>query len=83
MSSPLIPQYEELHRTRAYGDTSAKGARWILPHIRLLRPRTVIDYGCGQSVLADIIAALGPTVIPYDPAIPEYGHVDSVKEKSE
>jgi hypothetical protein len=68
----LISQYKELHRNSHYGATSVKGAAWILPHIQLLRPGTVIDYGCGQSTLADMIGDLGVAATRYDPAIPAY-----------
>jgi hypothetical protein len=78
----LISQYEELHRTGSYGNTSLKAAPWILPQIRSIKPCSVIDYGCGQSLLPDMIARLGiPEVARYDPAIPAYsarprGHFD-------
>lgn len=69
-----IDQYRALHATEAYGATSHKKAPFIVPHVRLLRPRSVIDYGCGQSILDDtLIADAGvETVRRYDPAIPAY-----------
>lgn len=60
-----------MHRRSAYGATSIKKAPYILPYIGLLRPRSVIDYGCGQSPLADLISQrCGASVTRYDPAIP-------------
>lgn len=70
MTFSLIDQYRTLHATKAYGATSARKAHYMIPHIRLLKPQSVIDYGCGQSALADMIRSSGiPDVCRYDPAI--------------
>lgn len=69
----LIEQYRRMHRAGAYGATSIKKAPYILPYIQLLRPRTVIDYGCGQSLLADLVSErCGAEVTRYDPGLPAY-----------
>jgi hypothetical protein len=68
-----IDQYRELHASKIYGASSAKVASFLIPHLRLLRPHSLIDYGCGQSVLPEILKATGiSTVYRYDPAIPAY-----------
>jgi hypothetical protein len=68
-----IDQYRQLHSAENYGATSHKKAPFIVPHIRVLAPRSVIDYGCGQSTLPELIEAAGAeTVRRYDPAIPAY-----------
>lgn len=69
----LIAQYQHMHATSVYGDTSVKNLRFLRPEIRLLRPASILDYGCGQSRLLDALA-LGYRVdlIRYDPAIPAY-----------
>jgi hypothetical protein len=72
----LIEQYREMHRIHMYGVTSVKKAPYIMPYVQMRAPHTVIDYGCGQSALADVIAArCGVDVIRYDPAIPAYAGV--------
>lgn len=69
----LIEQYRQMHREGAYGSTSIKKAPYILPYIQLLTPRTVIDYGCGQSLLADLVSERGGAkVTRYDPGLPAY-----------
>jgi len=37
-----------------------------------LKPKTVLEYGCGQSKLHEILAQPGTEWIRYDPAIPEH-----------
>lgn len=78
----LIAQYRHMHATSVYGDTSVKNLRFLRPEIQILRPRSILDYGCGQSRLLNELA-LGYAVelIRYDPAIPAYackpaGHAD-------
>jgi hypothetical protein len=69
----LIEQYRQMHRERAYGATSVKKAPYILPYVQLLKARTVIDYGCGQSSLAELISErCGAKVTRYDPGLPAY-----------
>ncbi|RMH46107.1 MAG: hypothetical protein D6686_15955 [Alphaproteobacteria bacterium] len=69
----LIEFYRNKHATEAYGDTSVKYLRFLRPEIALLGPASVIDYGCGQSRLIDILARdIGFRPIRYDPAIPEH-----------
>ncbi|MEM9048906.1 MAG: methyltransferase domain-containing protein [Pseudomonadota bacterium] len=69
----LIAYYRNKHATEAYGDTSVKYLRFLRPELALLKPRTVIDYGCGQSRLLDILATdIGFRGIRFDPAIPNY-----------
>ena len=69
----LVAQYADIHRSRRYGDTSIKNLRFLRPAVRLLAPRSILDYGCGQSRLLEALA-LGPStrLLRYDPAIPEY-----------
>lgn len=69
----LIEQYRQIHATTRYGDTSVKNLRFLRPEIRLLRPRTIIDYGCGQSKLLDQLDLGYPAeLVRYDPAIPSF-----------
>lgn len=73
MSEELIQQYRLIHSREAYGNTSVKNLPYILPLIDELRPASIIDFGCGQSSLADELAkATGARAVRYDPAIPEH-----------
>ena len=73
MSEDLIQQYRVIHSREAYGNTSVKNLPYFLPLIDELKPRSIIDFGCGQSTLADeLSAASGAPAIRYDPAIPEF-----------
>ena len=73
MSDDLIQQYRVIHSREAYGNTSVKNLPYFMPLIDELKPRSIIDFGCGQSTLADeLSAASGAPAIRYDPAIPEY-----------
>ena len=49
----LIEQYRQMHATRVYGDTSVKSLRFLRADVKLLKPRSVLDYGCGQSRLLE------------------------------
>lgn len=72
MERALIREYEHLHRTSHYGATAHKALPYLLPHVLFLKPGRLIDYGCGQSDLAEILAwkaGIGVTA-RYDPAIP-------------
>ncbi len=71
--SSLIDYYGSVHSTRVYGTSSVKYVRFLRPQIRLLNPKSILDYGCGQSCLLESLA-LDPTpdLLRYDPAIPDY-----------
>jgi Methyltransferase domain len=69
----LIEQYARLHASEAYGNTSVKNLRFLKPEIQLLRPRSIIDYGCGQSRLLELLGLERSVKLArYDPAIPEF-----------
>jgi hypothetical protein len=69
----LVAQYAEIHRSRIYGNTSVKNLRFLRPEVRLLAPRSILDYGCGQSRLLEALDTGAETrLIRYDPAIPAY-----------
>jgi len=69
----LIQMYADIHATEKYGNTSIKNARYIRPEIQLLKPKSIIDYGCGQSSLVDHLNLGYPVdVCRYDPAIPAF-----------
>lgn len=69
----LIAQYHQIHKSQSYGDTSVKNIRFFRPEVKLLGPRSVIDYGCGQSSLLEMLDLPdGVELARYDPAIPDY-----------
>lgn len=75
----LIEQYAEIHASRVYGATSVKNLRFLRPEIRLRRPRSILDYGCGQSRLLEILDLGYPVELNrYDPAIPDFAEKPAV-----
>jgi hypothetical protein len=79
-NSKLIEAYAQIHATGTYGNTSLKRLRLLRPEIQLLKPRSVIDYGCGQSVLVDRLDLGYPLdLYRYDPAIPAFAEKPKVK----
>lgn len=73
----LIDEYRTIHATREWGGTSIKNLHYLLPHIRALKPRSIIDYGCGKSPLIFAIESPGlEKRSRYDPAIEEYATLD-------
>ncbi len=71
--SDLIDYYRGTHARRVYGTSSVKYVRYLRPEIRLLRPRSILDYGCGQSLFLDCLDLdFAPKLLRYDPAIAAY-----------
>jgi len=67
-----LDQYKKLHSEGLYGTSSVKLYDDIVPLLKEVNPTTVLDYGCGQSLLASCVASnLGYITFRYDPAIPE------------
>ncbi len=71
VDNDLIDQYAHLHRTKRYGQTSHEFALEVQICILDLKPRTILEYGCGQSVLEQSLDLDGAIWVRYDPAIPE------------
>ncbi len=73
LPSSKISLYQELHASAAYGNTSVKNLRHLRPHLRLRKPASVLDYGCGQSTLLEALDLPASTRrVRYDPAIPAH-----------
>jgi hypothetical protein len=69
----LIDHYRKTHATRVYGTSSVKYLRFLRPEIRLRAPKSILDYGCGQSLFIDLLGLRHPVALHrYDPAIPEF-----------
>ena len=72
-NTDLIDYYRETHSRRVYGTSSVKYVRYLRPWIRLRKPRSILDYGCGQSLFLDVLDLdEGVRLLRYDPAIPKY-----------
>lgn len=75
MKQELIDQYKELHeRNSTYGKTAtySKTIHDLCMHHGC---KTLLDYGCGKGMLANVISNLSNREIDtykYDPAIPEF-----------
>jgi len=69
----LVEHYRKTHARRVYGTSSVKSVRFLRPWIRALRPKSILDFGCGQSIFLDVLALnWKPEFHRYDPAIPAY-----------
>ncbi len=66
----LLNQYKILHKNSNYGNSSIKILKDILPIVKEISPNSILDYGCGQSKLVDILPA--EKKYRYDPAIKKY-----------
>lgn len=79
-NSKLIESYAQIHASQVYGNTSLKNLRLIRPEIQLLRPQSIVDYGCGQSALLDRLGLGYPVArYRYDPAIPAFAEKPPVR----
>lgn len=72
MSGKLVSEYVTVHSSKRYGDTGWRSFPFLLPHLLALGPKSLVDFGCGQS---DLAYRLGSAVRigligRYDPAIP-------------
>lgn len=70
----LIAQYRVIHaNSPGYGSSSSKRLPFILPYVRATGARSIIDYGCGQSALPDMLEAAADCIVTrYDPALSQY-----------
>lgn len=79
-NADLLDYYARTHDSRVYGTSSVKYIRHLRPEIAILHPRSILDYGCGQSIFLDCLD-LGYEVelLRYDPAIPAYAELPDTK----
>ncbi len=66
----LLNQYKILHKKSHYGNSSVKMLKDILPIVKEINPKSILDYGCGRSNLIDKLPA--EKKYRYDPAIKKY-----------
>jgi len=69
-----LAAYQEMHSTRHYGSSSAElHLDAVADVVRSLKPKSILDYGCGRSDLAAHFWRDGERRIErYDPAIPRW-----------
>lgn len=71
----LIHQYASIHSRKRYG----QGTNDLTLHIQTclldLKPMTVLEYGCGQSLLYKNLILNDTRWVRYDPAIPELSNI--------
>lgn len=73
-----VDQYRILHQTNPdYGASSVKFVEELSLFIEHLRPRNVLDFGCGKGSLIRTLSLKYPhiTFVGYDPAIPGKEHL--------
>ena len=79
MNINYIEQYKELYKIKPnYGKTSIKFLDTINTIIRQYGIESILDYGCGRSILLDELSKKNKiSVSKYDPAIEEYSLLPS------
>lgn len=82
----LINQYKKIHETKVYGKTSERLLYLLLPIIKEIAPKSILDYGCGQSNLVELLKKeldLEKTkdirTYKYDPAIEAFSTLPEEK----
>lgn len=76
----LLDFYRKTHQNMVYGNTAVKYIRYLRPHIQILKPASLLDFGCGQSLLIENLNLDFPVQMArYDPAIPEYSNLPEGK----
>lgn len=77
----LIAQYREVHAGKVYGQTSELLMGHILRQVAFLpAPRTILDYGCGQSRTSGWLAKIyDAKAYRYDPALPDVATLPDVQ----
>lgn len=75
-NAELLDYYRKTHDSRVYGTSAVKYLRYLRPEIALLRPASILDYGCGQSLFLDCLdLGYDARLHRYDPAIPAYAEL--------
>lgn len=74
-SYDLINQYKQVHQeNKEYGTSAFAYIQEICLFIRQLKPKVVLDYGCGKGHLVDALKYIFKNIsfYKYDPAIDEF-----------
>ncbi|WP_428049135.1 methyltransferase domain-containing protein [Candidatus Avelusimicrobium caledoniensis] len=73
-----IDLYKQLHKQNpSYGASGYEYCDTVCLVIDYLRPKIVLDFGCGKNSLIDLLQSKYPDIIfyGYDPAIPDKAHL--------
>jgi len=70
----LIKNYQEIHASKDYGFTSFRYKDHIQACINDLKPKSILEFGCGQSILIDNLI-YDAEYYRYDPAIPQFSTI--------
>ena len=73
-----LEQYKKLHKQYKYGKSSEKLYNEILPLVKEINPKSILDYGCGQSKLIDMLPC--EQRYRYDPAVEEYSILSTTNQ---
>lgn len=71
----IINEYKKLHaKAENYGTTSIGYFKEVCLCIDYLKPKVVLDYGCGKGMLFKTLQEKYPDIsfVGYDPSIPQY-----------
>ncbi len=71
----LIEQYQTIHSQKEYGKSGEHFRLHIQAMIAELRPETILNYGCGQSLIHEHLNLLDAKFFRYDPGIEEISTV--------
>ena len=74
-SEKLVSQYAELHASKLYGASCHEFSLQVQVCLLDPKPETVLEYGCGQSDLCEMLDLEQTKWIRYDPAIPEFSEL--------
>jgi len=66
----LIEQYRHIHQTSRFGVSAHQFEAQIQACVVDLKPKTILEYGCGQSQLYKTLELAGADFVRYDPSIP-------------
>lgn len=72
LNAKLIGQYSRIHQSSRYGTSASEFAAQIQACILDLQPATILEYGCGQSMLYQEVVLPSGDFRRYDPAIPAF-----------
>lgn len=75
ISQELVAQYSQLHSNKTYGVSSHEFALQLQVCLLDLKPKTILEYGCGQSRLCEMLDLEQSKWVRYDPAIPEFSEL--------
>ncbi len=67
----LQAEYQSVHANKTYGISGNKFIHHIQVLISELRPKSILNYGCGQTNLHEDLELFGGEFYRYDPGFPE------------